>query len=118
MRKGVIRADIPSINKIFAILLPITFPTAISGVFFNMASTETVISGIDVPKPTITELTKILEIFKCLATDTAPLMSASPPKYKIIMPDIMATISIAILLKQIWFSFKYLLFLNARQPAG
>lgn len=91
--KGYIIADIPRINKILAMLLPTTLPIAISGVPLNIASTETVISGIEVPKPTIIELTNILEIFKCLATDIEPFIKASPPKYKIINPDIIVTIS-------------------------
>ena len=43
---------IPSIRKIFRILLPITFPRQMSGLFSIPALTLTINSGADVPKAT------------------------------------------------------------------
>lgn len=90
---GDIVAATPRTSKILAILLPITFPMAISGESLRTAPIETVISGIEVPKPTMTELTNILEIFKFLATDIEPAIKDSPPKYKITNPNNMLKMS-------------------------
>lgn len=84
--------DIPRTSKILAILLPITFPIAISGKPSSIAFIETVISGIDVPNPTTTELTNILEILRFFAIEIEPLIRDSPPKNKINNPDIIMNV--------------------------
>lgn len=89
---GEIMTDIPRMSKILAMLLPIALPMAISGDPSRIALIETVISGIDVPNPMITELTSILEILRFLAMQTDPLTKNSPPKNKANNPAIMINV--------------------------
>ena len=49
---GWIRPEIPSISKMFAILLPKIFPKAMVGCFLNMAAILTLNSGSEVPTAT------------------------------------------------------------------
>ena len=52
MRKGVMLALQPNTKNMLKRLLPITFPMAISGFFFNAATTEVANSGNEVPPAT------------------------------------------------------------------
>jgi len=79
---GVIKAAMAVTNRMFAILLPIMFPSAISGDPINTASTETVSSAKLVPNPMITALTSIFESLNLRAITKTPLRTPSPPMYK------------------------------------
>jgi hypothetical protein len=78
---GYIIALIPITKRVFAILLPITFPMAISGEFLSIALTETVNSGIEVPNPAIIDPTKTLERFNFFEIDIDEFIKNSPPRY-------------------------------------
>ena len=66
------RADIPSINRMLAMLLPKIFPIAISVLPFADAKILTMNSGADVPKETIVNPITMGEIFRLFAIEEAP----------------------------------------------
>ncbi len=76
---GDIRALIPRIKNILAILEPSTFPIAISGLPWILASTDTISSGILVPSATIVSPMIAWDIPDFFATETAPSTSAFHP---------------------------------------
>ena len=67
---GVMDALHPSTKKMLNRLLPITFPIAISGFFFNAATTEVANSGSEVPP----------------ATNVSPMTDSLTPKLRAILP--------------------------------
>ena len=77
--RGLISAAAPTISIIFAMLLPITLPTAMPGEPASAASTLTTSSGADVPKPTMVSPTINGEIPIRRAIPTAPRTRPSPP---------------------------------------
>lgn len=85
---GVMIADIPSITKIFIILEPTTFPTAISGFHLRAAIIEVASSGILVPIATTVSPIIACESQKLFAISTAPSTSNFPPINKTSIPPI------------------------------
>ncbi len=79
MAIGDIREAMPMIKSMFAILLPTIFPIAISEEPLSAAPTDTVISGMDVPKPMTTAPIKRRDNPRRCANETAPLIRNSPP---------------------------------------
>lgn len=63
----------------FAMLLPTTLPTAMSGRLLIAAPTDTTISGAEVPKPTITSPVNKGEMPRRRAAAKEPRITASPP---------------------------------------
>ena len=81
-------AEIPSIRKILAILLPRILPTAISVDPWKLAYKLTASSGADVPKATKVKPTIRSDILNLLASAEAPSTRKSAPlitKKKLIM---------------------------------
>jgi hypothetical protein len=74
------------ISSTLAILEPTTLPMEISGEPANAACNETRSSGVDVPNPTITMPTIILDIRRRPAMATLPRTSPSPPANSRIKP--------------------------------
>ncbi len=75
-------ADKPRITKIFIILEPTTFQTAISGFHLRAAIIEVASSGALVPIATIVRPMIACESQKLLAITTAPSTSNFPPVNK------------------------------------
>jgi hypothetical protein len=79
---GAIQALSPSIKNTFAILEPSTFPMAISGLPWILASTDTISSGILVPIATMVRPMIASDIPNFFAIDTAPSTSTFHPKVR------------------------------------
>ena len=77
---GKISAQTPMIKRILAVFEPTTLPSAISDEPARAARTETRSSGIEVPKPTMTNETINVGIASRDARATAPRKSHSAPK--------------------------------------
>lgn len=84
--RGKITEVAPSTNNMFAILLPIIFPRAISPTHCTAASTLTTSSGTDVPSATSVRPTTIGDTFILLARDEEPSTSQSAPLTRRIKP--------------------------------
>ena len=76
---GAIRAVMPNIKSMLAMLLPTTLPMAIPGAPAKDASMLVTNSGEEVPKPTMVSPTINGETPKRLAAATAPRTNNSPP---------------------------------------
>ena len=86
MLKGVIRAAMPKIKKVLAMLLPIMFPNARSEALFSPAVTFTKNSGADVPNDTMVRPITTCDIPKRKAIDEAPSTNRSAPLINITNP--------------------------------
>lgn len=64
------------------------FPNATAELLFIMAFTETINSGMEVPKPTMTKQLKKGETLSLFAADMAPRIKSSPPMININSPAI------------------------------
>lgn len=78
---------IPKTSRILKILLPTTFPIAISDCFFNDAITEVTISGADVPNATIVRPITASETPNEDAIDFAELTKSSAPSHSHTSPS-------------------------------
>jgi hypothetical protein len=79
---GAIMAVIPNTIPILAILEPITFPIAISGLLSRAACILTKSSGAEVAKETTVKPITILEILNLNESATEDLTKNSPPTTK------------------------------------
>ena len=79
---GAITAAKPKMSRILAMFDPTTLPKAISDAPSRAALTDTSNSGVEVPKPTITNPINSLETPIRSAIATAPRTRASPPTNK------------------------------------
>jgi len=84
---GLMRLEIPKIHKMLKIFEPITFPTAISYSFFNVATTDEANSGMLVPTEIIVKPITVSLTPSSRATKTAPLISNSEPATKMQTPS-------------------------------
>lgn len=73
-------------RRMFAILLPITFPIVIPVTPFRLELILTTNSGADVPNATIVSPIIISEILNFLASEEAPITRRSAPLIKIMNP--------------------------------
>lgn len=85
---GRMKAQIPKIRKILAILLPTTLPIARSGEPLKAAERLTVSSGADVPKLTIVRPITSGGILSRVARELAPRTRPSAPATSIARPRI------------------------------
>ena len=87
----------PTIISVLKILLPTTFPMAMSALPFRAEDTLTVSSGAEVPKATMVSPITMEGMRKRLATDAAPSVSPLAPKRMRRSPPIRQRISMRIL---------------------
>ena len=87
-----IKAVEPTIKPIFVIFEPMAFPIAIDGFPLIAAMIDMIISGADVPKPTIIIPITRGDIPRFRANPAAPIMNRSAPQMRRQNPIIMATI--------------------------
>ena len=80
-------AEQPNINKIFKILLPMTFPKTMSPLPAKIDFTLTANSGILVPKATMVKPINILDTLKFSAIPLAPSTNTSAPFIRITNPN-------------------------------
>jgi len=81
------QAAIPNIKRMFAMLLPITLPTAKSVFPWIAENRFTINSGADVPNATMVSPMTIGLTPSFFAMDDDPLTSASPPRIRIPRPS-------------------------------
>ncbi len=77
--RGITSAHVPKIRRMFAILLPIMFPIAISAEPASADCRETTSSGVEVPNATIVSPITRSDIPKRLAIEPAPSTKKSAP---------------------------------------
>lgn len=83
---GATNAEIPSIMRIFMILEPTIFPTAMSGFPRRAATIEVIISGVLVPMATIVRPMILSEISAIFARSTAQATNIFHPRKRTHIP--------------------------------
>ena len=91
MGKGNMAADMPSISKILAILLPKTLPMAISELPLALETMFTISSGMDVPNETMVNPITKSDNPNLLPNEVEPFTRKSAPLINITKPIINRT---------------------------